>query len=115
VPQTKETLSCVDKNSAEISEKKQQVPAVSSSKTDSAAKGKLSDVTGLTTATKTRAIGSPAETARITTENDVTGKTEVREHRYCWVSKKRLRSSVSQYSYLPDISACSIILCCYNV
>jgi hypothetical protein len=94
VPQTKET----DKNAAESSDKKQQVPAVSSSKTESAAKGssKVSDMTGLITTTKTSAISSPAETVRITTENDVTGKTEVREHRYDWVSKRRLRSAVSQ-------------------
>ena len=98
MPQSKETLSCADKNTAERSEKKQQVPAVSSSKTDSAAKGssKVSDVTGLTTTTKTSAINSAAETVRITTENDVTGKTEVMEHRYYWVSKSCLRSSVSQ-------------------
>jgi hypothetical protein len=88
VPQTKETQSSADKNTAESSEKKQQVPAVSSSKTDSAAKGssKVSDVTGRVNATKTSAINSPAETVRITTENDITGKTEVREHRYYyWV------------------------------
>jgi len=98
VPQTKETQSSADKHTAESSEKKQQVPAVSSSKTDLAAKGsgKVSDVTGLTTTTKTSAINSPAETVRITTENDVTGKTEVREHRYYWVSKRTLRSFVSQ-------------------
>jgi hypothetical protein len=53
-------------------------------------------VTGLTTTTKTSAINSAAETVRITTENDVTGKTEVMEHRYYWVSKSCLRSSVSQ-------------------
>ena len=83
MPQTKETQSSADKNTAESSEKKQQVPAVSSSKTDPATKGssKVSDVTGLTT-TKTSAISSPAEAVRITTENDVTGKTEVREHYY---------------------------------
>jgi hypothetical protein len=98
VPQTKETQSSADKHTAESSEKKQQVPAVSSSKTGSAAKGrsKVSDVTGLTATTKTSAINSSAETVRITTENDVTGKTEVREHCYYWVSKRRLRSSVSQ-------------------
>jgi hypothetical protein len=98
VPQTKETQSSADKNSAESSEKKQQVPAVSSSKTNSAAKGssKVSDVTGLTTTTKISAINSPAETVRITNENDVTGKNEVREHCFYWVSKRWLRSSVSQ-------------------
>ena len=87
MPQTKETQLCADKNTAEGSEKKQQVPVVSSSKTDAAARGssKVSDVTGLTTATKTSAVNSPAETARITTENDVAGKTEVREHHCCWV------------------------------
>jgi len=92
VPQTKETQSSADKNIAESSEKKQQVPAVSSSKSDSAAKGssKVSDVTGLTTTTKASAINSPAESVRITTENDMTGKTEVREHRYYyyWDVKK---------------------------
>jgi hypothetical protein len=90
VPQTKETQSSADKNTVESTEKKQQVPAVSSSKTNSAAKGsiKVSDVTGLTTTTKTSAISSAAETVRITTENDVTGKNEVREHRYYWVAKK---------------------------
>lgn len=85
MPQTKETQLSGDRNTAEGSEKKQQVPVVSSSKTDSAAKGKVSDVTGLTAATKTSAINSAAETVRITTENDVTGKTEVREHHYCSV------------------------------
>lgn len=89
MPQTKESQSSADKNTAESSEKKQQVPAVSSSKTDLAAKGssKVSDVTGLTTTTKTSAINSPAETVRIATENDITGKTEVRERLYCWVSR----------------------------
>ena len=102
MPQTKETQSSADKNTAESSKKKQQVPAVSSSKTNSAAKGssKVSDVTGLATATKTSAINSPAETVRITAENDITGKTEVREHRYYyWVSKRRLRCSRT-FSYI---------------
>lgn len=92
MPQTKETRPSADRNTAESSEKKQQVPAVSSSKTDSAAKGgggssKVSGVTGPTTTTRTSAIISSAETVKITTETDVTGKTEVREHRYFWVSK----------------------------
>lgn len=98
MPQTEETQSSADKNASDGSDKKQQVAAVSSSKTNSAAKGsrKVSDVTGLTSTTKTSAINSPAETVRVTTENDVTGKNEVRERCYYWVSEMWLGSSISQ-------------------
>lgn len=78
MPQTKETTSAADKNSAESSEKKQQVAA--NHKGSPAAKTN-SKVSGVTSAVKTSITNSTAEVLKVAVDSDLTGKTEVND--YC--------------------------------